>query len=240
MIPERYNGIIFTPCLVSWSCSPVADKQLPLIRSASENRPFLVFVESDIRSSHGAPSLRSKKVKSIACFPVDQGVLDRKRNTSVISFFWLSRNFFSQRRTCPSAEIVANWLIYAPEGWIKAEYDFFISISSVEGNHLRQTTGVLCEGTFLRIWSDTGIMLEGSCRADKRLGLMSLTSFFYDLFPFFLLFWPSWTFFKSQSKIWPLIVPATIIEGSFGLNSKVVISRGELRMRSGSMACMSS
>jgi len=40
--------------------------------------------------------------------------------------------------------------------------------------------------------------------------------------------------------ICPLIVPATIIDGSLGLNSNVVIYKGELRIKSGSIACMSS
>jgi hypothetical protein len=71
---------------------------------------------------------------------------------------------------------------------------------------------------FLFIWSVIGIKLDGSWRADRRLGEISLISFFYDLLLFFLVVWPTWIFFKSQSKTCPFIVPATIILGSLGLN----------------------
>ncbi len=135
-------------------------------------------------------------------------------------------------------EIVANWLI-SPIGWTKAEYDFFISISRFEGNHFKQTTGALCDGIFLLIWSVTGIRFVGSWRADIRLGGISLISFFYDFLPFFLLACPSWTFFRSQSITWPFIVPATIMVGSFGLNSNVKIYNGDVRIKRGSIACRS-
>ena len=87
--------------------------------------------------------------------------------------------------------------------------------------------------------SVTGIRLVGSWRADIRLGGIYLISFFYDFLPFFFADCPSWTFFRSQSITWPLIVPATIIVGSLGLNSNVKIYSGEVRIKRGSIACKS-
>jgi hypothetical protein len=98
-----------------------------LVSGASEDCSFLISVESDVGASHGASSFGPEKMESVSGFPIYESILHYSLCTSVMGFFWGSKNFFSQRRTCPSVEMVANWLI-SPCGWMRAEYDFFISI----------------------------------------------------------------------------------------------------------------
>jgi hypothetical protein len=68
---------------------------------------------------------------------------------------------------------------------IVAEYDFFISIYNVDGNHFTDTIGLLCDGTLRFIWSVTVETLEGSCNADINVGWIYLISFFYVFLFFF-------------------------------------------------------
>lgn len=53
---------------------------------------------------------------------------------------------------------------------INAEYDFFIYIYNIDGNHLTETTGDLCDDTLRFIWSVIVVTVEGSCRADIIVG----------------------------------------------------------------------
>lgn len=103
-------------------------------------------------------------------------------------------------------------------------------------------TGDLWEGTFLFIVSVTGRIEVGSWRADIIAGWIYLILLFYELFVFFFP-WevcPIYTFLRSHMIICPFIVPAITIDGSLGLNSKVNTSRGEIKISSGSIACISS
>ena len=71
LTPIRNNRIVFAACFVSRSGSPVTNKKLSLVRSACKDCSFLIFVESQKWSSHSASSLRSEKMETVACFPVD-------------------------------------------------------------------------------------------------------------------------------------------------------------------------
>lgn len=168
---------------------------------------------------------------------------DNIKHTSVIGFFWASKNFFSQSKIWPSDEMDANWLIYVPGVVNKVEYDFFMSSSRPEGNHLMDKTGDLWEGTFLFIVSVTGMIEDGSCNAVMMAGCIYLMLLFYELLFFFLPdpWWcPISTFLRSHIIICPLMVPAMTIVGSLGLNSKVRTSSGETKIKRGSIACISS
>ena len=161
-------------------------------------------------------------------------------STSVTGFFWASRNFFSQNKTCPSVEIEANWLSYAPVLGTKVEIFFFMSSSRPGGNHLMLLMGALWDATFLFTTSVTCCTEEGSWSTDVMTGEIYLILFFYDFLAFFLDERPMSRPLRSHIIICPLIVPAMMILGSLGLNSKVMISSGEVRTRRGSMACISS
>lgn len=95
-----------------------------------------------------------------------------------------------------------------------------MSSYKLEGNHFIHITGDLCEGTFLLIVSVIGKIEEGSCKADIIAGCIYFILFLSELLFFFLPVCECVIsiFFKSHIKIWPLIVPAMTIVGSFGLN----------------------